>query len=236
MIRYRELEDILFQNHVLIAGATGSGKSVIENDLLYHCMFYTPEQVSLALIDPKRIELYRYKNLPHVIGYETEPNKAVNLLKHCENIMMQRYDIMQRCNSLKWAGNQLFIFIDEWAPLTLVSDKKLKKAIEDTIQNIAQLGRAAGVHLVLCTQYIITLNTRIRCNFDNRIALRCACVADSKKLIDVSGAELLPRYGEMLYSSAAGLKHLKVPFIDQNTIQTGIDHWTPKPKKRTRLK
>lgn len=230
MIYYRELKDMLYSNHLLIGGASGSGKSVIENDLIYTALFESADSLKIALVDMKRIELIRYKNTPHCIGYANNITDALSLLKSLEKVMFERYDQMAARELLKWDKDHIFIFIDEYAPLVL--DKDHKRNIEKVVQNISQLGRASGIHLIVCTQYVSNvIDTRIRCNFDNKICLRCGSIADSKKMMDASGAELLPRFGEMFYCHDGYREHLQVPYITQDQINELLSKITPKKRK-----
>lgn len=214
----------MLDSHLLIAGKTGSGKSVCLHNLIYHALFLSPKDFKFALIDPKKVELNRYKNMPHCVGYADEINDIYTLLKRCENIMMKRYATMKRKHINKWTGDTLYIFIDEYADLVLTD----RKRIEPVIQRIGQLGRAAKVYCCLATQYINgIIDTKIRCNFDCRICLHTASKADSIKILDNPGCETLPAYGYMYYVNKTGKDLYSVPMITDTEIQQLIDHWKP---------
>ena len=197
--------DMLEQPHLLIAGATGSGKSVVINGLLktlFTCQ--TPTTAKVILIDPKRVELREWRNYPHVIRRETEPARIVDALRWAVDEMENRFQIMERRDVKRYTGNDIYIFIDEYADLITTS----KKDVEPLIIRLAQLGRAAGIHLILATQRptrdIIT--GQIKVNIDSRLALRCPTGQDSRNVLDVKGAEDLPRYGRGIYLTPGTMK------------------------------
>ncbi len=198
---YCELyESFLSQPHLLIAGATGSGKSVLINDFItYILKTRTPEQTRLILIDPKKVELIKYVNSPHTIKYADENTNIINLLDLLIDEMMKRYKCLQSTNEVKWLGAHIYVFIDELADLLTTN----KKSVLPKLQRLAQLGRAAGIHLIMATQRPTKdiLSGQLKVNLDSRIALRVATPQDSRNIIDISGAELLPRYGRALYKS-----------------------------------
>ena len=212
--------------HILIAGATGSGKSVLINSMLYTALQYAPNQKAFIFIDLKRVELSDYKATPHCLYYADTPQKAKIALDYACNIIENRYIIMQR-NGVKQfsAGgyNQIYIVIDEYAELVTLAARDVTRQI----CRIAQIGRAAGVHIILATQRptrdIIT--GQIKVNLDTRIALRCASAQDSRNIIDQSGAELLPRYGEALLSQYGYVSKITVPLTPEEDIRARINWW-----------
>ena len=128
--------NMLRQPHLLIAGATGSGKSVLINSLIYTALLKAPSQLELILIDPKRVELIEYANLPHTISYASEPGPIVNAITGAVDIMECRYNEMQRQRLKMYPGPDIYIVIDEYADLMTT----LKKQTLRPIQRIAQLG------------------------------------------------------------------------------------------------
>lgn len=214
-------ESMLNQPHLLIAGATGSGKSVLLNAFItYIQQTQTPSNYQFILIDPKKVELYKYLKSPFTLKYASENHTTINLLELAINEMMTRYDIMQAQGVTMWQGSHIYIFIDELADL-LTTDKK---AILPKLQRLAQLGRASKIHLVMCTQRPTKdiLSGQLKVNLDSRIALRCATPQDSRNIIDISGAELLPRYGQGIYKSPEYLNppaHINISMVDDLTIQ-----------------
>lgn len=230
---YYPVFDDMLESHLLIAGKTGSGKSVCLHNLIYHAMFKSPNDFKIALIDPKKVELNRYRNISHCIGYADDIVSIRDLLLECEYIMMSRYESMKKRGLNLWDGPTLYIFIDEYADLVLTD----KKRIEPIIQRIGQLGRAAKVFCCIATQYINgIIDTKIRCNFDRRICLHTATKSDSIKILDRPGCELLPPFGQMYYIGKYETVRYNVPMVPDNDIYRLIDHWTPKPLYKTILK
>ena len=180
--------DMVQQPHLLIAGATGSGKSVLVNQLLHTLLSYSTP--GLILIDCKGVELSEYRGYKSTLRYADSPALAIKALEYALNIMENRYKHLQSAGLKKWTGADIYIIIDEFADLMTTS----KKAVQPLIQRLAQLGRAAKIHIILCTQCPLReiIPTAIKCNFDSRIALRTATRQDSRNIIDVPGAETLP--------------------------------------------
>ena len=180
--------DMVQQPHLLIAGATGSGKSVLVNQLLHTLLSYSTP--GLILIDCKGVELSEYRSYQNTLCYADSPAQAVKSLEYAVDIMQSRYKQLQAAGLKKWTGADIYIIIDEFADLMTTS----KKAVQPLIQRIAQLGRAAKVHLIVCTQCPLReiIPTAIKCNFDCRLALRTATRQDSRNIIDTPGAETLP--------------------------------------------
>ena len=188
--------DMLKQPHVLIAGASGSGKSVLINSLIYTAAHYTPERVQLVLIDPKRVELSEYRQLPHCVGYAADMEKIAGVVGGCVNLMYQRFERFG-VGAKKSTEADIYIIVDEFADLVQRADK----TIYENIITLARLGRAANMHIILATQtpsrQIIT--APIKTNLAARIALRCEEAIESRQIIGQAGAELLPQYGRGLY-------------------------------------
>ena len=190
--------DMINQPHMLIAGATGSGKSVVLNGMISTiATVYAPTEAQLVLIDPKRVELIEWERLPHTLCRSTEDYDILRTFDWTVEQMESRYRDMERRGLRKWDGSHIYVFVDEFADLITTS----KKEVTPSIIRLAQLGRAAGIHLILATQRptrdIIT--GQIKVNLDSRLALRCPTSQDSRNIINVSGAETLPRYGRGYY-------------------------------------
>lgn len=217
-------DDFLKQPHLLIAGATGSGKSVLINDFIsYILKVKTPEEARLILIDPKKVELYKYINCLHALKYASNNDDIIKVLDLLINEMMSRYTILQKQNKTSWKDTHIYIFIDELADLLTTN----KKAVLPKLQRLAQLGRASGVHLIMATQRPTKdiLSGQLKVNLDSRIALRVATPQDSRNIIDISGAELLPRYGQALYKSPEYLSPilLDIEYSSPEQIQSIIN-------------
>lgn len=217
--------DILKQPHVLIAGATGSGKSVLINSIIYTALMHKPEEVSFVLIDPKRVELHCYRNLPHTIRYASEPEDIVAALKECVKVMDIRYAYMQDRGLKKYPNGDVYIIIDEFADLMTMQ----KKQTLMPLCRLAQLGRAAGLHLILATQRPTRdiINGQIKVNIDARIALRCPTAQDSRNIININGAEKLPRYGKGYYLTPDTMQPemVDIPMTDEAELNRVINHW-----------
>ena len=203
--------DLAKMPHLLIAGATGSGKSVcintIINSLLYRC---TPEQVRLILIDPKVVELQCYNGVPHLlVPVVSDPHKASGVLALMVDQMMQRYKKFESVHVRGIDGYnahlpegeeplpRIVVIIDELADLMMVC----KRDVEDRICRLAQLARAAGIHLVVATQRpsVDVITGLIKANIPSRIAFKVTSYVDSRTILDSNGAEQLLGWGDMLY-------------------------------------
>jgi len=215
--------DMLKQPHILIAGETGSGKSVLINSLIYTALYKSPAETQLILIDPKRVELIDYKDLPHTISYTTEPGDIAHALNSAVDLMECRYKRMQAARQKKSTEQQIYIIIDEFADLMTTSRKETTGAL----CRLSQLGRAANLHLILATQRptrdIIT--GQIKVNLDCRVALRCATAQDSRNILDRKGAETLPRYGYGYYLVPGACDLVSVPMINPSDIADRVQWW-----------
>lgn len=215
---------MLDQPHILIAGATGSGKSVLINSTICTALYKAPEQLRLILIDPKRVELVKYKTLPHVIRYASEPADIADTLTRCVDLMERRYKAMQRRGEVQSKEEHCYIVIDEFADLMTTQ----KRQTLPNLCRIAQLGRAANIHLIIATQRPTRdiINGQIKVNLDSRIALRCPTAQDSRNIINIKGAETLPRHGYGYYLTAEGLQLCKIPFTDPAELAARVRWWT----------
>lgn len=208
--------------HLLIAGATGSGKSVCINDIIISMIYKSsPADLRLILVDPKVVELRMFSVLPHLlVPVVTEPKKAAGALRWAVMEMEERYKKMAKLNVRSLAGYnsiqenpadrmpKLVIIIDELADLMMVASKE----VEESICRIAQLGRACGIHLIVATQRpsadIIT--GLIKANIPSRIAFAVSSAIDSRVIMDTSGAEKLLGRGDMLFHANGAGKPIRV--------------------------
>ncbi len=201
--------DLTKMPHVLIAGATGSGKSVSVNALIMQILFRaSPEEVKFMMVDPKRVELTQYNGIPHLIcPVIVEPDKVLNALNWAVTEMNNRYKMFAEVGARNIEGfNQMaayqsipyiVIIIDELADIMLFAPAK----VEDAITRLAQMARAVGIHLVLATQRpsVDVLTGLIKANVPCRIAFNVTSMIDSRVIIDSPGAEKLIGKGDMLY-------------------------------------
>ena len=217
-------DNMLEKPHILVAGATGSGKSVFINSMLYTMLTYSPRDKQVFLIDPKRVELSPYKYVPHCKGYAHENADILALLRRACEIMERRYEQMERNGLRKWDGADLYVVIDEFADLMVT----MPKEVTPLVQRIAQLGRAAKVHIWLCTQAPNrkTIPSNVILNFTDRIALHCNDKIESRQIVGEAGAESLPRYGKGIYKSPEGIRLMDIPMTQESDIVGRIQFWT----------
>ena len=220
---YTLYKDMLKQPHLLIAGATGSGKSVIINGLMYTALHDSPATVQFILIDPKRVELIDYKTLPHTVTYASEPAAMIDALNQAMTITENRYKAMQRRHVKKYDGAALYVVIDELADLMTTS----RRQVQPLLQRLCQIGRAANIHVIAATQCPLSsvIPTPIKVNFDARVALRTRSAQDSRNILERKGCELLPRYGQGYYMTPAGCTLYNIPMIDPSDIACLVQYW-----------
>ena len=203
--------------HLLVAGSSGSGKSVFIHALMMSILYkYSPEDVRFIMIDPKRVEFTMYNNLPHLMLPKVvyEHDKALNAIKWAVDEMMRRYEALQNneCQNIEQYNKlpeitshktnkmpYLIIVVDELAELM---GGVLKKDFEAGIQRITQLGRAAGIHMVVATQRpsVDVVTGTIKNNMPTRVAFALSSAVDSKTVLDIGGAEKLLGQGDMLFA------------------------------------
>ena len=218
--------DMLKQHHVLIAGATGSGKSVVINGIIHAALKDSPARVGLILIDPKRVELAPYADLPHTIAHAKgfDPKAWTAALTQAVNIMDARYAEMERKHQRLYTGSDIYVIIDEWANVYKNGGAACYKAV----MRLTSEGRAAKVHVIMATQVpkANVIPTEIRENFTARLCLRCNTKAESRVLMDVAGCETLPQYGYGYYITPRGKDLYELPMVKETELQRVIDHWT----------
>ncbi len=229
--------------HLLIAGTTGSGKSVMINSIIMSMLMRTtPEQVRFIMVDPKRVEFSGYNGLPHLyVPVVTEPRQASSALQWAVTEMERRLKVFERtgcrnivkfnksCISGKIAESDhprdplpyLVIIIDELSDLMMVAGKE----VEASIVRIAQLGRAAGIHLIVATQRpsADVVTGLIKSNIDSRIALKVSSSIDSRVILDGTGAERLLGYGDMLFRySGSQTRRILAPYTSDEEIEEAV--------------
>ena len=218
--------------HVLIAGATNAGKNVFLDDMMFSLLgSYSPAQAKYILIDPKRIELTKYRSLPFCAGYASEPEDIIRTIDGVINEMEMRYAEMQRKGDTLYDGPALYLIIDELADLMVT----IKRHILPRLQRLAQLGRSARVHVWACSQSPSrrTIPAELTLNFTHRVALRCESNIESKQVIGRAGAELLPLHGECIIKYPGRIYKQEVPMLDDWELKERLDFWRyAKPKTK----
>jgi DNA segregation ATPase FtsK/SpoIIIE, S-DNA-T family len=221
--------DLARAPHLLIAGATGSGKSVCVNAILATLIAHTgPADVRLLLVDPKRVEMAEYASAPHLLGpVVVDPPKAITGLTRLCAVMDARYETLSKARVKNIASYNkrspsplpyLVCVIDELADLMMTAGEE----VESQLCRLAQLGRAGGIHLVVATQRpsVDVITGLIKANFPSRVAFAVASQVDSRTILDAVGAEKLLGRGDMLYSAADAMKPVRLQgvYADDRTI------------------
>lgn len=232
--------------HILIAGATNSGKSICLHTIIMSILYkHRPDEVKFLMIDPKRVELTLYEGIPYLydpktscddVDVVTDAQGAAKSLQMLVKVMEKRLKIMQlaKVKNIEgynaWAKQNnedkmfyIFVIIDEMADLML----QTKASIEDSVQRLAQMGRALGIHLILCTQRpsVKVITGVIKANLPSRIALQVASATDSRVILDAMGAEDLLGRGDMLYQSTSDKTPLRIQgaYVSEKEIKAVAD-------------
>ena len=244
--------DLASMPHLLIAGSTGTGKSVFINSLMMSILYKaTPDEVKMVLVDPKRLELNLYEGIPHLIApVVTDPKVASNVLRNATREMENRLKLLaqrgvrnidqynrtfqkQQSLSLFETAEEsehkplpyLIIIIDELADLMMVDTNN----VEESITRLAQMARAVGIHLILATQRpsVDVITGLIKANFPARISFRVASKVDSRTILDANGSESLLGKGDMLYlpAGSARLHRIHGPLVTEDEISAVCEFW-----------
>lgn len=231
--------DIAKMPHLLVAGTTGSGKSVCMNSIITSILYRAkPDEVKFLMIDPKQVEFSKYANIPHLlVPVVTDPRKAAGALGWAVSEMLQRYQKLSQVGVRDIEGYNKYvkkhedmetmpkicIFIDEFADLMMAAPKE----VEDSVCRLAQMARAVGMHLVIATQRpsVDVITGLIKANISSRIALTVSSQIDSRTILDASGAEKLLGHGDMLYNPIGVSKPIRVQgcFISDEEVEALCD-------------
>ena len=221
--------DLASMPHLLIAGTTGSGKSVCINTIILSLLYrHTPDKCKFILIDPKMLELSTYEGIPHLLcPVITEAKKAASVLGWVVKEMESRYRLMTKENVRNIDGYNskhklsmpyIVVVVDEMSDLMLVAGKE----IENYIQKLSQMARAAGIHIIMATQRpsVDVITGTIKANFPTRISFQVTSKIDSRTILGEQGAEQLLGKGDMLYMSSANrITRIHAPFVSENEIE-----------------
>ena len=231
--------DIAKMPHLLVAGTTGSGKSVCMNSIITSILYRAkPDEVKFLMIDPKQVEFSKYANIPHLlVPVVTDPRKAAGALGWAVSEMLQRYQKLSQVGVRDIEGYNKYvqkhedmesmpkicIFIDEFADLMMAAPKE----VEDSVCRLAQMARAVGMHLVIATQRpsVDVITGLTKANISSRIALTVSSQIDSRTILDAAGAEKLLGHGDMLYNPIGASKPLRVQgcFISDEEVEALCD-------------
>jgi S-DNA-T family DNA segregation ATPase FtsK/SpoIIIE len=257
LIGRNRVSDLCQMPHLLIAGSTGTGKSVFLNSLILSMLYKgTPDELKMVMIDPKRLELGLYEDIPHLLApVVTDPKVASNVLRNATREMESRLKLLaargvrniDQYNRTFQKGQSLSLFddtenaehkplpyiviiIDELADLMMVDTTN----VEESITRLAQMARAVGIHLILATQRpsVDVITGLIKANFPARISFRVASKVDSRTILDANGAESLLGRGDMLYlpAGSARLNRMHGPYVTEDEISAVCDHWRSQAK------
>ena len=220
--------DMLNQSHLLIAGATGSGKSVLINSILSTALLDSPAVYRLVLLDPKMTELFQWERVPHTIRYSYEQDEMIKALRETVEIMESRLRFLRQNGERLWTGAQILVVIDELADLLTTN----KVEVAPLLQRIMQLGRAAGIHVIAGTQCLLAsvLPTPIKVNFPAVVCLRVATKQQSRFICDRTGAELFPdpkTEGKALayFRTGANIKQFEVYRVPEEEQKRLVSWW-----------
>jgi len=257
LIGRNRVSDLSQMPHLLIAGSTGTGKSVFLNSMIISMLYKaTPEELKLVMVDPKRLELGLYEEIPHLLApVVTDPKVASNVLRNATREMEQRLKLLaqrgvrniDQYNRTFEKGQSLSLFeddgenehrplpyivivIDELADLMMVDTNN----VEQAITRLAQMARAVGIHLILATQRpsVDVITGLIKANFPARISFRVASKVDSRTILDANGSESLLGKGDMLYlpAGSARLHRIHGPLVTEEEITSVCEFWRSQAK------
>lgn len=217
--------------HLLVAGQTGSGKSVVINNYLYSITAKrTPASAKFVLIDPKKVELDKWKNTPFCEFYADERDSIVAALDYVICEMDSRYYSMKKAGQELYTGPELWVVVDELGDLMTM----WKRECLVKLQRIAQLGRASKIFLIAGSQSPAreVIPAKLTINFTHKLALHCDSPIESRQIVGMKGAEALPRYGAGIMKTPGGTYQLIIPMTSKAAIAERIRIWTSPDRRR----
>lgn len=217
-------ERLLTAPHVLIAGQTGSGKSTALDTIIYSMSGRRPKEMTAFVIDLKRVSVAQWKPIPHIRRYVTEPGECISALESVCVKMDDRYRQMEMLGIREWQGSDLYLIVDECADLL-----DTVKGSYDYLKKIARLGRAAHIHLILCTQSPSrkVIPSDLTLNITHKVGLRCDSAIESRQVINAKGCEDLPMYGYGLLRCPQEREPVlcEIHKIDDREINRVVEYW-----------
>ena len=226
-------DDLLMQDHAVIGGTTGSGKSTFLHSLIYSALIHSPVKVQFILIDLKGVELMDYEHLPHTLIYADEPDRAIYALEQADRIMRDRVESMKKNRQRLYDGSDIYVIIDEMA--VLMQNTKAKTL--PLLANIMRLGRAAKVHVISATQNPSRssgggLPSIVSQNVTSSICLRTRSAIESRQICGLPDGASLPRYGEGIYWNPEGIRHVTIPQTPPEDLAERINFWMNQKPRR----
>lgn len=215
-------QDVLKQEHILVAGTTGSGKSVFLNSLIYNGM---QSKSFWYLIDPKRIDLKKWSYCENVVGYASNDEEALDILDEVESVMWERLGKIPK-GAERFDGTPIYVVIDEMAFLLSYGEQE----VIQSLSKIMRLGRAAGIHVIAATQAPNRakgggIPAALAQVFTASVGLRCRSAIESRQVIGTSGCETLPRYGKGYYWNPEGIRKVDIPMTEAEDLQRCAKHY-----------
>lgn len=207
--------------HILIAGMTGSGKSVMLNGIINSILYKDAAEHQMVLIDLKRVEFSKYKNTAHCISFAKTMGEISYILDYIRELIDERFEEMDNKGIDTWDGTIIHLIVDEMAELMLKG-----RDLATKFQSICEIGRAAGIQVVCATQCPLAkvIPTEIKVNFPIIVGLHTRSARDSRNILEVKGCEDLPMYGEaLILYPTVGIKRTQVPKIDDEWIRKIIE-------------
>ena len=214
------------QIHTFIGGVPGAGKSVVINGLLTTLLYDHPGNVGFILIDPKRVELWDYAKLPHVLQYANgeKPGDMIKALDYAVWLMEWRFSKMKEQHVKMFHGSDVYVIVDELSDLLTTN----KREATQLLLRLASLGRASKIHLVLATQQLYSeiVAGPLKANIPSTLGLHTRDTMQSRMLIGVNGCEALPKYGKGIMVIPDSRRYVNVPMINPDLTRDLIEYWS----------
>lgn len=221
---YSIYDEIAHEAHIMIGGSTGSGKSVVEKGIIYNLVNnYTPDEVQLYFIDPKKVVLHRFALLPHVAGYADDDESAMVILDYLKITMDRRNKWCQDNDVEEYPGTAIYCFIDETADVIVRQGKDALRKF----QLLLQMARSANIHMVFCSQCVNRklIPAEVQCNITCVVGLKTRKAIESRQLVDSDACMKLPRYGKCVLITPDGESVRDVPMYEEVRYDFMKSYW-----------